>query len=128
MVKTLASHTTTTDGLLLLSLQRPPNPPLSQIKDRVVVMLANLYAAVAKLVGRVQREAGDADDDGDCSESDADGGALSEDEERQRPRSRRRRRPPQGEPPMPTSPPPPPPPPPSGYPEGGGYQGQGGGW
>eukprot|EP00752_Nemacystus_decipiens_P009365 g8369.t1 len=47
------------------------------IKDRVVVMLANLYAAVAKLVGRVQREAGDGD--GDYSESDAGGSVPSED-------------------------------------------------
>lgn len=101
-------------------------PPSPQIKDRVVVMLTNLYAAVAKLVGRVQREAGDDDDDddGDYGESDAGGGALSGDGERQRPRSRRRRRPPD-EPPMPTSPPPPPPPP-SGYADGGSYQE--GGW
>eukprot|EP00903_Cladosiphon_okamuranus_P011102 g10478.t1 len=98
------------------------------IKDRVVVMLTNLYAAVAKLVGRVQREAGDVDDDDeeDYGNSDAGGGALSEDGvERQRPRSRRRRRRPPDEPPMPTSPPPPPPAS-SGYADEGNYQG--GGW
>ncbi|CAM9360625.1 unnamed protein product [Pylaiella littoralis] len=113
------------------------------IKDRVVVMLSNLYAAVVKLVGRVQREARDDDDDDGSYDgsSDAGGRAAPKDRERQ-PRSsggssssRRRRRPAaaaaEGEPPMPTSPPPPPPPP-SGYGGGGGggggnYQG-GGGW
>eukprot|EP00752_Nemacystus_decipiens_P009358 g8362.t1 len=94
------------------------------IKDRVVVMLASLYAVVAKLVGRVQREAGDADDDNgddDYGESDAGGSVLSEDGGRQLHRSRRRHRPPD-EPPMSTSSPPPP----SGYADDGSYQG--GGW
>eukprot|EP00752_Nemacystus_decipiens_P009363 g8367.t1 len=94
------------------------------IKDRVVVMLANVYAAVAKLVGRVQREAGDADDDNgddDYGESDAGGSVLSEDGGRQLHRSRRRHRP-SDEPPMSTSSPPPP----SGYADEGSYQG--GGW
>ncbi|CAN0569156.1 unnamed protein product, partial [Ectocarpus sp. 12 AP-2014] len=91
------------------------------IKDRVVVLLTNLYAAALKLVRRVQRDA--SDDDGDDYDDDQRESETEDRGERQPSRSngsgsgsgsrrrRRRARAPEKDvdPPMPTSPPPPPP-------------------
>ena len=105
-----------------------------QIKDRIVALLTNLYAALAQLVRRVQKDAGAEGRGSDENDYDEDEGefdavleeAFSGGRNRQKPpqsSGRRRRRQPDGrsdvEPPIPTSrPPPPPPPPPPGF-EGG---------
>ncbi|CAM9940941.1 unnamed protein product [Ascophyllum nodosum] len=103
------------------------------IKDRIVALLTNLYAALAQLVRRVQKDAGAegrGSDENDYDEDEGEFDAVLEEafsggrsrQKQPQSRGRRRRRQPDGrsdvEPPIPTSRPPPPPPPPPGF-EGG---------